>query len=96
MSFREDLQELTADISKLVKLTSLDLEANYSLEEIPESFSCLQKLEFLRIEHAPIEAFPVALGTLGNLQCLCISYCSREDFVPNLRRSFLPNLQVTH
>lgn len=66
------LEELTSDIGKLVNLKVLTLEGNYCITHIPESISCLQKLENLCIDRSPIENWPAVLGPLTSLTSLGI------------------------
>jgi hypothetical protein len=83
---QEALQELTSDISKLVNLRVLKLDCNDTVDNIPDSISCLQKLETLFLEYASgITEVPVGLATLKNLACLRIIFCEDLRFPPNLQ-----------
>jgi Leucine-rich repeat (LRR) protein len=74
------LQRLTADISQLVNLRVLTLDKNRSLTYIPESISCLQKLEELCIDNGQIRKLPVGLGKLANLVSLQLNSLRFENF----------------
>jgi Leucine-rich repeat (LRR) protein len=61
------LQEVTSDVSKLVNLKELSLFTNRAVQHLPESISCLQKLEDLNIRGRSISELPVGLGSLASL-----------------------------
>jgi hypothetical protein len=61
------LQEVTSDISKLVNLKRLELNYNRGLQHLPESMSCLQKLESFNISDCSISELPAGLGSLASL-----------------------------
>jgi hypothetical protein len=74
------LQELTLDISKLVNLKELVLQNNGAVKYIPESISCLQKLEHLHIYKGQIDELPDGLSTLNNLASLELGCLNLEDY----------------
>jgi hypothetical protein len=79
------LWEMTPDISKLVNLKELFLTGNSMLTYIPESISCLQKLECFILEESPVLEVPAGLATLANLACLDIIACERMAFPSDLQ-----------
>lgn len=81
------LQEVTSDISKLVNLTTLDLGCSLSLEYLPESISCLQKLEVMDIYASSITEVPAGLARLANLSNLGIRGCGPLRLPPSLEVS---------
>jgi hypothetical protein len=84
------LQELTSDISKLVNLRVLDIDCNHTVKYMPESVSCLQKLEHLHIYNAAITQFPPGLAKLGNLATLNLFHLEGFHFPPDLKVTALP------
>jgi hypothetical protein len=78
------LRKMTADISKLTELTSLKVTHCCALEYIPESISCLQKLEVLDIMSTSVTAVPVGLATLASLKHLMMNFWKAIDFPPTL------------
>jgi Leucine-rich repeat (LRR) protein len=70
---QDGLRELTSDVSRLVNLKKLTLHDNDMVEYIPESISCLQKLQHLRVQTSPLTNLPAGLATLANLVSLRIS-----------------------
>jgi hypothetical protein len=83
------LQELTSDISKLVNLKTLTLEENGSIEIIPESISCLQKLEDFHISDSSTDIVPTSLAALSSLTSLLIRSPALDDAL-----QLPPSLQV--
>lgn len=81
------LQEMTSDISKLVNLTTLIVGCSKSLECIPESLSCLQKLEAVNIRISQITDVPPGLARLANLSSLAFTDCGPLRFPPSLQVS---------
>jgi hypothetical protein len=73
------LQELTPDISKLVNLKTLMLQRNGALMDIPESISCLQKLEQLCVYGGQIDELPAGLAKLANLTSLDLAALDFND-----------------
>ncbi len=86
------LQELTPDISKLVNLEKLSLTGNFSVTHIPESISCLQKLELLEIGDSPIQEMPAGIAHLRNLATLYMQGCNGVRFPPDLQVRILPDV----
>jgi hypothetical protein len=78
------LRELTEDISMLLNLKSLHLRGNPNISYIPESISCLLKLEHFSIDISDISELPAGLGKLENLMTLSVSYIHTTLGVPNL------------
>ncbi len=72
----------------MVNLRALHLECHQTINYMPESISCLQKLEHLHIEKVTIRELPVGLAKLANLATLSLN--AFEDF------SFPPDLQVRY
>jgi hypothetical protein len=82
------LWEVTSDISKLVNLRVLTLLNNWKVRSIPDSISCLQKLEHLRIENSLSGDVPDGLSTLSNLASLHITWDpNHPEFPADLRVS---------
>jgi hypothetical protein len=79
------LQEMTSDISKLVNLKVLNLSWNTAVNSIPESISCLQRLEELCIEYCPIQELPISFTTLANLTNLLVTGCASLRFPLDLQ-----------
>jgi Leucine-rich repeat (LRR) protein len=80
------LVELTLDISSLVKLRVLSLSSNRQLEDIPESISCLQNLQWLSLRHNSIHQLPMGITALSHMTRLWVM--GHRDF------RLPPNLQV--
>jgi hypothetical protein len=74
------LQELTPDISKLVKLRVLRLHNNVSIPSIPGCISCLQKLQELCVHHSHIEELPLGLAALPNLTSIDLFALMLSEF----------------
>jgi hypothetical protein len=68
------LREVTSDISNLVNLRLLTLVNNWGVRLIPDSISCLQKLEHVRIENSLYGNVADGLSTLSNLASLHITW----------------------
>jgi hypothetical protein len=83
------LRELTSEISKLVNLKHLTLERAYPLESMPESISCLQKLQRVDIVCGPPLRVPMGFATLANLSQLSVRWC------PGSGWQLPPSLQVS-
>ncbi len=79
-TLQDGLQEMTADISKLVNLRHLVL-THGKLEYIPESISCLQKLTALYISNSLLSEVPAGLGMLGSLASLQIVWNDTNSFL---------------
>ncbi len=82
-------QDLTSDISRLVNLKSLMLLGDPKLRSIPESISCLQKLETFYIALSKCSELPAGLGKLENLKTLVVNNSGNGLRV-------VPNLEVIH
>ncbi len=80
---------MTADISKLTDLETLYITHCCALEYIPESISCLQKLDSLDIASTSVTAVPVGLATLASLTHLRMSYWKTIHLPPTLEVSNL-------
>jgi hypothetical protein len=83
------LEKMTPEVGKLVNLRVLKLVNNTRLGSLPESISCLRKLEVLHLEECPVSALPEGFGTLANLQTLCVKRSRTLGFC------FPPDLKVT-
>jgi hypothetical protein len=61
---------MTADVSKLVNLRTLQLNMTHKTQHLPDSISCLQKLELLAIDAFDVGELPAGLAKLENLVIL--------------------------
>ncbi len=66
---------MTSDISRLVNLTSLSLMHNTGVTCLPESISCLQKLERLEVDSCPLIHLPESVSCLQALEVLEVDCC---------------------
>ncbi len=74
---------MTSDITRLVNLKTLKL-GGQDIPYIPESMSCLKKLEHFAIFCSESNELPAGLGMLENLVTLHVSFCNALRIVPNL------------
>ncbi len=81
------LQEMTADISKLVNLERLTIEDSPAVKLIPEEISCLQSLEDLHLNFISVKQLPAGFTELANLEALHITWCEGIRFPPDLNVS---------
>jgi hypothetical protein len=77
--------EMSPEVGKLVNLRVMKLEANPALFDLPDSISCLQRLELLHIDGCPMHKLPQGFGALANLKTLRLIYTAGTKFPSDLK-----------
>ncbi|XP_051113380.1 uncharacterized protein LOC127239325 [Andrographis paniculata] len=81
-----DIKDIPAELSpKCPKLSTLLLQKNYFLKQIPGSFFLeMHGLHVLNLSTSRITEIPASVSNLGSLRALLLSYCSNLKCVPHL------------